>query len=128
MATRSERGNGDVGEILATEAISELPSKLLLIVSLIETTSKQLIYTIQRENQMTREVMQSLIQETKRAANVSKALREKNQYNNKHNYAMQQCTNELKTEFWEAIAATLKIQNNKDEVKNAKKHGMTNLK
>ena len=33
---------------------------------------------------------------------------------------MQQCTNELKTEFWEAIAATLKIQNNKDEVKNTK--------
>ena len=35
---------------------------------------------------------------------------------------MQQCTNELKTEFQEAIAATLKIQNNKDEVKNAKKN------
>ena len=45
---------------------------------------------------------------------------------------MQQCKNELKTEFREAIAATLKIQNNNDEVKNTKKtqrkHGMTNLK
>ena len=37
------------------------------------------------------------------------------------NTTVQQCTNELKTEFREAIAATLKIQNNKDEVKNAKK-------
>ena len=35
---------------------------------------------------------------------------------------MQQCKNELKTEFREAIAATLKIQNNKDEAKNAKKN------
>ena len=35
---------------------------------------------------------------------------------------MQQCKKELKTEFWEAIAATLKIQSNKDEVKNAKKN------
>ena len=35
---------------------------------------------------------------------------------------MQQCTNELQTEFREAIAATLKIQNNKDEVKSAKKN------
>ena len=39
------------------------------------------------------------------------------------NTTVQQCTNELKTKFREtiAIAATLKIQNNKDEVKNAKK-------
>ena len=35
---------------------------------------------------------------------------------------MQQCKNELKTEFREAIAVTLKIQNKKDEVKNAKKN------
>ena len=35
---------------------------------------------------------------------------------------MQQCKNELKTDFREAIAATLKIQNNKDEVKNNKKN------
>ena len=35
---------------------------------------------------------------------------------------MKLCTNELKTEFREAIATTLKIQNSKDEVKNAKKN------
>ena len=37
---------------------------------------------------------------------------------------MQQCTNELKTEFHEAIAATLKIQSNKgvNGVKNIKKN------
>ena len=35
---------------------------------------------------------------------------------------MQQFKNELKTELREAIAATLKIQNNKDEIKSAKKN------
>ena len=35
---------------------------------------------------------------------------------------MWQCSNELKTEYCEAIVVTLKIQNNKDEVKNAKKN------
>ena len=35
---------------------------------------------------------------------------------------MQQCTNELEAEFWEAIAASLKIQNIKNEVKKGKKN------
>ena len=118
MTTRSKRGNGDVGKISTTEAISKLSSKLLMIVSSIESTNEELMYTIRRENQMTREVMQALLKETKRATNVTKALLEKN--STTKNTTLQQCTNELKTEFWEAIAATLKIQNNKDEVKNTK--------
>ena len=85
--TRSKQGNGDVGKISATEAISELSSKLLLIVSSIESTNEELMYTIRRENQMTREVMQTLTEETKRATNVTKALQEKKQYNNKQNCA-----------------------------------------
>ena len=36
---------------------------------------------------MTREAMQTLIEETKRATNVTKVLLEKKQYNNKHNCA-----------------------------------------
>ena len=47
-----------------------------MIVSSIESTNEELIYTIRRENQMTHEVIQTLIEETKRAANVTKALRE----------------------------------------------------
>ena len=35
------------------------------------------MYSIQREKQMTREVMQNLIEETKRATNVTKALLKK---------------------------------------------------
>ena len=61
---------------------------------------------------MTCEVMQTLIEETKRVTNVTKALKK----------TLQQYANKLKTEFREAIEATLKIQNNKDEVKNAKKN------
>ena len=64
--------------------------------------------------------MQTLIEETKRATNVTKVLLEKN--STVINTTVQQCKKELKTEFWEAIAATLKIQSNKDEVKNAKKN------
>ena len=45
------------------------------------------MYTIRRENQMTLEVMQTLIEETKGAANVTKALLEKKQHSNKHNCA-----------------------------------------
>ena len=56
--------------------------------------------------------MQTLIEETKRVTNVTKALKK----------TLQQYANKLKTEFREAIEATLKIQNNKDEVKNAKKN------
>ena len=52
MTTRLKRGNGDVGEISATEAISLLSSKLLLIVSSTESTNEELMYTIRRENQM----------------------------------------------------------------------------
>ena len=78
------------------------------------------MYTIRRENQTTREVMQTLIEETKKATNVTKALLEKN--STTRNTTVQQYKNELKTEFREAIAATLNIQNNKDEVKNAKKN------
>ena len=120
MTTRSKQGNGDVGEITATEPISELSSKLLLIVSSIESTNKELMSTIRRENQMTCEAMQTLIKETKRATNITKALPEKN--STTINTTVQQCKNELKTEFQEAIAANLKIQNNKYEVKNAKKN------
>ena len=69
---------------------------------------------------MTGEVMQTLIEETKRATNVAKALLEQN--STTISTTVQQSTNELKTEFREAIAATLKIQNNKDEVKNTKKN------
>ena len=69
---------------------------------------------------MKREVMQTLIEETKRVTNVTKALLEKN--STTINTTVQQCTNEPKTEFREAIAATLKTQNNKDEVKNTKKN------
>ena len=90
MTTRSKRGNGDVGEISATEAILELSSKLLLIVSSIESTNEDLMYTRRRENQMTHAVMQTLIEETKRATNVTKALLEKKQRSNKLNYATMQ--------------------------------------
>ena len=69
---------------------------------------------------MTHEVMQTLIEETKKATNVTKAPLEKN--STTINITVQQCKNELKTGFRETIAATLKIQNNKDEVKNAKKN------
>ena len=44
------------------------------------------MYVIQRKNQMTREIMKTLIEETTRTANVTKALLEK-QHNDKHNYA-----------------------------------------
>ena len=52
--------------------------------------------------------MQSLIEETKRVTNVAKALLEKNCTT--INTTVQQCTNELKREFLEAIADTLKIK------------------
>ena len=46
------------------------------------------MYSIRRQNQMTREVIQTLIEETKRVTNVTKALQEKRkQDNNKHNCA-----------------------------------------
>ena len=82
--------------------------------------NEELMYTIRRENQIIREVMQNLIEETKRATNVTNALLEK--HSTTINTTVQQCKNELKTDFREAIAATLKIQNNKDEVKNNKKN------
>ena len=106
MTARSKRQNGDVGQISATEATSELSSKLLLKVSSIESTNEELMYTILKENQMTREVMQTLIEETKRATNVRKALLVKKSAI--INSAVQQCTNGLKTELREVIAATLK--------------------
>ena len=65
------------------------------------------MYTIRRENQMTREVMQTLIEETKRAANVTKALPEKNSAT--INTTVQQCPNELKAEFWETIAKAAQL-------------------
>ena len=92
----------------------------VLTVSSIESTNEELMYTIRRENHMTHEVMQTLIEETKKATNVTKAPLEKN--STTINITVQQCKNELKTGFRETIAATLKIQNNKDEVKNAKKN------
>ena len=70
---------------------------------------------------MAREVMQNLIEEIEeRATNVTKALLEKNRAT--INSTVQQCTNKLNTEFREAIATTLKIQNNKDAIKNAQKN------
>ena len=89
-------------------------------VSSIELMNEELMYTIRRENQMIRDVMQNLIEETKRAKNVTNALLKK--HSTTINTTVQQCKNELKTDFREAIAATLKIQNNKDEVKNNKKN------
>ena len=44
------------------------------------------MYNIRRENQMTREVIQTLIEETKRAANITKTLLEK-KHNDKYNCA-----------------------------------------
>ena len=52
-------------------------------------------------------------------ANVIKTLLEKN--STTINTTVQQCTNKLKAEFREAIAATLRIQNNKGEVKSPRK-------
>ena len=115
---KSKQQNGDVGEMSATEAVSELSSKLLMVVSSIESTNQELMYIIRREHQMTNEIMQTLIEETKRVANVTKAPAEKKITT--INTTMRQCTSELKVECREAIAATLKIQNNKDEVKTAK--------
>ena len=70
---------------------------------------------------MAREVMQNLIEEIEeRATNVTKALLEKHRAT--INSTVQQCTNKLNTEFREAIATTLKIQNNKDAIKNAQKN------
>ena len=69
---------------------------------------------------MTREVMQTLIKEKKTAANVTKALLGKN--STTINTTVQQCTNQLKIEFQEVVAATLKTQKYKDEAKNATKH------
>ena len=52
------------------------------------------MYIIRRENQTTREVMQTLIEETKRVTNVTKALLEKN--STAINTTVQQCTEETK--------------------------------
>ena len=93
----------------------------MMIVSSIESTNKELIYTIRRENQMTREVMETLIEETKTATNVTESLLEKN--STAINTTVQQCTKKLKTESLEAIAATLKIQNNNNmKSKTLRKH------
>ena len=43
----------------------------LLIVSSIESTNEELLYTSRRENQMTREVMQTLIKEKKKQRQMS---------------------------------------------------------
>ena len=70
---------------------------------------------------MTREVMETLIEETKTATNVTESLLEKN--STAINTTVQQCTKKLKTESLEAIAATLKIQNNNNmKSKTLRKH------
>ena len=91
MTTRPKRGNGNVDEISATEAISEVSSKHLVIISSTESTNEELMYTIRRENEMARELMQTLIEETKRATNVTKAILEKN--STTINTTVQQCKN-----------------------------------
>ena len=63
--TRSKQQNGDVGEISVTEAVSELSSKLLMVVSSIESTNQELMYTIRRENQMTNEIIFQVAQKKK---------------------------------------------------------------
>ena len=120
MTTRSKRGNEDICENSATEAILELSSKLLLMVSSIESMDEGFMYTIRRENQMTLEVMQTLIEETKRAANVTKALLEKKQHSNKHNCATMHKLTEDR--ILGSKSSHLKTQNNKDGIKNAKKN------
>ena len=71
---------------------------------------------------MAREVTQNLIEEIEeRATNVTKALLEK-KTEPPINSTVQQCTNKLNTEYREAIATTLKIQNNKDAIKNAQEN------
>ena len=52
----------------------ELSSQLIMMVSSIESRKHELIYTIRRENQMGRKLMHTLIKETKRAGNDTKAL------------------------------------------------------
>ena len=48
MTTRSKQGNGDVGRISATEAISEQSGNLLMIFQSIESTNEELMYTIRK--------------------------------------------------------------------------------
>ena len=74
MTTRSKQGNGDIGRISATEDISEQSGNLLMIVQSIESTNQDLMYIIRGENQMTGQVMQTLIEEANRAEYVTKAL------------------------------------------------------
>ena len=74
MTTRSKQGNGDIGRISATEDISEQSGNLLMIVQSIESTNQDLMYIIRGENQMTGQVMQTLIEEANRAEHVTKAL------------------------------------------------------
>ena len=60
----------------------------LLIVSSIESTNEELLYTSRRENQMTREVTQTLIKEEKKnSGKCHKSTTGKKQHNNKHNCA-----------------------------------------
>ena len=74
MTTRSKQGNGDIGRISATEDISEQSGNLLMIVQSTESTNQDLMYIIRRENQMTCQVMQTLIEEANRVEYVTKAL------------------------------------------------------
>ena len=57
--SRSRRENGDAGELTTLEAITELSSKLLLVVSSVESTNKELMHCIRRENEQTREVIKT---------------------------------------------------------------------
>ena len=74
-----------------------------MIVSTIESMIQELKYIIWTENQMKREVMQTLTEETKGVANVTKAVLEKISTTIKT--TVEQCKNELKTNFREAIAS-----------------------
>ena len=116
--SRSRRGNGDVGELTTLEAISELSSKLLLIVSSVESTNTELMHCIRRENEQTREVIKSLIEETRRSTEITKSLLEAQ--NEKTIQVIKDCSNEIKTCFQETIKSSWNIQNNKEETTRAK--------
>ena len=116
--SRPRRGNGEVGELSTVEAISELSSKLLLIVSSVESTNKELMHCIRRENEQTREVLKCLIEETRRSTEITKSLLETQ--NNRTIEVMNDCSTEIKTCLQEAVKSSWNIQNNKEETTKAK--------
>ena len=114
----SRRGNGDAGELTTLEAITELSSKLLLIVSLVESTNKELMHCIRRENEQTREVIKTLIEETKKSTEITKSLLQSQ--NERTVQVMKECCSEIKTCLEETVRNSLNTQNSKEETKRAK--------